>query len=335
MRTAVFAVTGRGRDTAKRISEYLEADYYDFSVGLVKKLFHEYDALVFIMALGIVVRTIASEIGNKRSDPLVVAVDEAGMYVISVLCGHRGANDLAREIANRTGGVPVVTTGTDVMGKLSAEEVAMKMGLEIDYESDVKVVNAAIAGDKKVGIYVDPNIHGADGLLHRIHLLGFIPQPSSDEPDVLMVITNRKCFTTHVPAAIMRPRNLIVGLGAKKGVDSARVLKAIRKSFEGLDLSMKSIRALATADFKVREKGFIDAAMELGVPLLAVRAKEIRENEGRFISSEAVRAKFGVGAVCEPCAILAGEDARLVMRKTRYNGVTVAIAEERVWVNST
>ena len=61
--------------------------------------------LVFIMAAGIVVRTIAPLLTDKRTDPAVVVLDELGAHVVSLLSGHLGgANALAAEIARLTGG---------------------------------------------------------------------------------------------------------------------------------------------------------------------------------------------------------------------------------------
>lgn len=335
MKIAVFSVTNRGAATALRICEALKADYYDdFSKELVMRLYHEYDALVFVMALGIVVRSIASEIGDKKDDPLVIAVDEAGSHVISVLSGHRGANELAREIASRIGGVPVVTTASDVQGKACVEKMARDMGLALDYESDVKGVNAAIVNDKRVGILVDPELSGREGFLHRVHLFGMPIANSPDGYDALVVVTNKEQLSPDVPTAILRPKNLIVGLGARRGIESAKVLRAVEKSLKEANLSAESIRAFATADFKSGEKGLLDAAAELQVQLLAVSSSEIKKNEGRFATSQVVRARVGVGAVCEPSAVIAGRNAKLVLSKRRYDGVTVAIAEEARWENS-
>ncbi|MDI6760595.1 MAG: hypothetical protein QMD05_07180, partial [Candidatus Brocadiaceae bacterium] len=61
------------------------------SIGqLTKDIFHKYDGLIFIMALGIVIRAVAPHIKDKHSDPAVVVVDDVGRFVISALSGHEG-----------------------------------------------------------------------------------------------------------------------------------------------------------------------------------------------------------------------------------------------------
>ena len=53
------------------------------------------------MASGIVVRTIAPLIKNKKTDPAVVVLDEKGEFAVSLLSGHvGGANNIAKQIAD-------------------------------------------------------------------------------------------------------------------------------------------------------------------------------------------------------------------------------------------
>ncbi len=80
----------------------------------IKKIFDEYDGLIFIAALGIVVRLVSPFVKNKIGDPAVICVDTAGRSAISVLSGHEGeANNLAYLTAGYLGAQPVITTGTE------------------------------------------------------------------------------------------------------------------------------------------------------------------------------------------------------------------------------
>ena len=76
-------------------------------------------AIIGVMASGILVRSIAPWVRSKHSDPAVVAVDDAARFSISLLSGHEGkANRLAETIAEITGAVPVITTGTEASRRL-------------------------------------------------------------------------------------------------------------------------------------------------------------------------------------------------------------------------
>ncbi|MBU0567712.1 cobalamin biosynthesis protein [bacterium] len=115
MDTGIFYITNNGLELAKRLKGlYPDAALSKFKAKKVSELWGEGKTFIFIMATGIVVRTIAPLIKDKRIDPAVVVLDEKGEYAISLLSGHLGgANRLAKEIANFLGARPVITTASD------------------------------------------------------------------------------------------------------------------------------------------------------------------------------------------------------------------------------
>jgi cobalt-precorrin 5A hydrolase len=110
---AVLALTANGVALALRLAQALGcctvhvprrhgfalamgAEPFDRLRDRVSELWKDHGALVFIMATGIVVRSIAPLLRHKSRDPAVVVVDEKGRFVISLLSGHLGgANRLA------------------------------------------------------------------------------------------------------------------------------------------------------------------------------------------------------------------------------------------------
>ena len=97
-----------------------------------KEAFLRDDALIFVGACGIAVRSIAPYVRDKFQDPAVVCVDEAGQFVIPLLSGHvGGANRLAEMVASGIGAVPVVTTATDVEKKIAVDVFAKDHGFVI------------------------------------------------------------------------------------------------------------------------------------------------------------------------------------------------------------
>lgn len=80
----------------------------------VGALWADHAAIVGVMASGILVRSIAPHVASKLTDPAVVAIDDAGRFSIALLSGHEGgANALAEDVAELSGALPVVTTGTE------------------------------------------------------------------------------------------------------------------------------------------------------------------------------------------------------------------------------
>jgi cobalt-precorrin 5A hydrolase len=134
---AIVAITRRGAETAVRIKDALGrlelacmvfaprkydvkgAVPLDKKLGdFIKEIFSSVDAVVAVMAAGIIIRAVAPSLEVKSVNPAVLGVDASGRFVVSLLSGHYGrANELTRLIAEGIGAVPVITTESDVKGK--------------------------------------------------------------------------------------------------------------------------------------------------------------------------------------------------------------------------
>ena len=92
-KTGIIQISEAGGQIADALKQRLAADI--ISRSSIGAHWHDYDAFVFIGAMGICVRTIAPYIEDKHTDPAVVCIDSLGRHIISVLSGHiGGANDL-------------------------------------------------------------------------------------------------------------------------------------------------------------------------------------------------------------------------------------------------
>jgi cobalt-precorrin 5A hydrolase len=351
MKLAVVAITRQGSELAGTAAMGLRAAGYEAHLlltddyagsmesavplagslaELVGGLFEAYDGLVMIMALGIVMRVLAPHIRDKRTDPAVVVLDERGGFVISALSGHLGgANDLARELAGIIGAVPVITTATDVQGLGAVDVLARDYNMALEPFEAVRGVNAALVNGGRVGLYSEfplPEMPRGFVLLEEMEL------QSGISLDWRVLITGRNLPPQGGRTLLLRPRNLVVGMGCRRGAGAGEILQAIRDSFKILDKSLLCIKALATVDLKAGEPGLKMAAVNLGVPLLAYDREDIKkifDAGGTDLTfSPLVQQKIGVGGVCEPVALLACPRGRLIMNKTKYPGITVAVVEE-------
>ena len=103
----------------------------------------QFDAFVFIGAMGICVRTIAPLIKDKHEDPAVVCVDSLGKNAIAVLSGHvGGANDLTRDIASTIGARKVITTQSDNAGLWALDTFEQRFDWPV--ASDIDDMNQCI-----------------------------------------------------------------------------------------------------------------------------------------------------------------------------------------------
>lgn len=348
MRIAVIALTRSGSRLALSIGVNLKAHVYikdsffepklmDEEVvfpimgslaELVRVIFSKYDSLVFIMACGIVVRALAPLIRTKTTDPAVLVMDEKGRHVISLLSGHiGGANRLAEAIAAITGGTAVITTATDINEAIAFDIFAVENDCAIENIDALKYISAELVNGGKVGFFTDCTIQG-DLPGNIVHF----PESGLEAPGNLqyrVALTNKTGLKIQGERVlVLRPRNLVLGIGCKRGTPKEHIELAVMDFTERNSYSALSLKCMTTIDLKADEVGLAEFCKEQGIPLRIIPRKEIEAVESRFISSDFVKDKVGVASVAEPCAVLAAAGGRLISGKTVYKGITLALAEE-------
>lgn len=349
MRLAIISVTAAGAKLAARLKAGLggtaelyaragrdgagTAAGYDCLGALVAELFSRYDGLVFIMAAGIVVRVIAPHVRDKRSDPAVVVLDEAGEHAISLLSGHiGGANELARLAAAAVGARPVITTATDVGGKPAADILAVRLKAAIEPFAMLKTVNAAIAAGEKVAFFLDRSLPRHADYAAGAADYGISPADMGELAaggyDAAVVITD-KLLPVAKPHVFLRPGALAAGVGCRRGATSAEILAALDAACRTAGRSARSVAVIGTTAAKADEAGLAEAARRLAAGLEIYnndKLQKIIEKHG-LKTSAFVQDRIGVGSVCEPAALIAGRADSLLLTRTVYGRVTVAIAE--------
>lgn len=166
MQVRIISFTDRGQQLAESLADRLCGTATrcgrDCSLSeWVRDAFDSADALIYVGAVGICVRTIAPYIKSKTRDPAVVVIDETGRYVIPVLSGHLGgANDLARRIARLTGAEPVITTATDLAHAFSVDAWARIQGCVVENPGRIKYVSSKILSGDDIVIVSDFPISG-------------------------------------------------------------------------------------------------------------------------------------------------------------------------------
>ena len=136
MKLAIVAITDGGRALAEKLVSAITGATLltnDKRVSATTaENWHRFDGFIFIMAAGIVVRTIAPLVQHKHHDPCVVVMDEKGRHVISLLSGHiGGGNQLAHSLASLTGGQAVITTASDTLNLVPLDLWASRQNLHI------------------------------------------------------------------------------------------------------------------------------------------------------------------------------------------------------------
>ena len=324
-KAAILYFTERGEATANRIEAAIRSDY-EISMHrprggekqVVEPLFPVVDAIIFVGACGIAVRAIAPFVKNKLTDPGVIVVDELGLQAISLLSGHiGGANELTRRIAASIGAIPVITTATDINRRFTADEWAKNNGLAIASMQAAKRFAAEILR-RDVPVCSDFPIEGRlSGGLFR-----------GDKGSIGLVVSCRKRNVFDDPLVLI-PKILHLGIGCRRGTAKEKIRAAVLQVLEENGVYMKAIASVSSIDVKQNEAGLLEFCRAWNLPVRFYTAEELMNVQGEFTPSDFVKSTVGVDNVCERSAMrAAGENAKLIVKKTCAGGVTVALAQE-------
>ncbi len=125
-------------------------------------------------------------------------------------------------------------------------------------------------------------------------------------------------------------KDIIIGIGCKADVASGAVKDAILSALQICHIPLERVRLAATIEERAGVPGLAGCVRELGIPLKVISKDEISTCGKEFSRSEFVKEKIGIWGVCEPAALLAGRNTRLILKKQKSQGVTIAVAQENL-----
>jgi cobalt-precorrin 5A hydrolase len=296
----------------------------------VTGLFENHRLLIFITATAVAVRAIAPCLKSKAKDPAVIVIDEQANFAISLLSGHLGgANEETEKIARFLGAQPVITTATDNQGITAFDDLARKLGWQIDNLPDLKKISAALLEEREILLYSDHPF--TLPLKGNIKIAGN-PEQLKDAVNGYVLVSSQQVpldFLPGYPHITLRPRVIAAGMGCRRGIPAEAIIKAVESAFSEAGLSIASLACLASGEFKADEEGLIETAKHFGVELKIFTREAITANLGDSQLSDFVQDQVGVGAVAEPCARLGSNGGELVLPTIRNNGITIALAHTK------
>lgn len=322
MKIGIVAITAGGKKLAGELAGKLEgARLLDPPGGqkiaeTLAAAWQSSDALVCIMAAGIVVRAIAPLLRDKLHDPCVVVMDEKGRHAISLLGGHLGGgNALAGRIARLTGGEAVITTASDTQGLVALDLWAKEQQLVADRQT-LTAAAAVLVNHGELRLYAEVAVHSLPP--------GIIP---ADEALADAIVSSSTRFAAS--AFLFRPRNLVVGIGCNRGTPVGEFEEALNELFAELQLSRDSIRNLASIDQKNDEPGLLQFATNNHWRIDFFTGEQINSlsNLTNLDISQAALKAVGAIGVAEPSALLGAQNTLLLSRKRKWKNVTMAVAE--------
>lgn len=318
MKPVVFALTPVGLQTAERVAAAIGGEvhvkHFGDTASLLRRFFGENRPIIGVCAAGILIRILAPLLSDKQEEPPVIAVAEDGASIVPLLGGHRGANELARRIAEALGGHAAITTAGDSRFRVALD--APPEGWTLANPEHAKPVMASLLAGASA------RIDGDAEWLKRSQL------PLSDDATIRLVATTRD-LAGDPATLIYHPRRLVVGIGCERNAEPADAIALVKRSLGEAGLAAASVALVASIDLKADEPAVLAAAESFGVPARFFTAAELETETPRLRTpSEAVFREVGCHGVAEAAALAAaGAQANLVVAKRKSARVTCAIAE--------
>ena len=337
MRTAVYCVSKNGYETCLKVKENVYNNLHIYVSGrvanllnlenennedlivinervpiLLEKTFNKYDLHIFVAATGAVVRIIEGKFKSKDTDPAVITIDDHANFVISLLSGHLGgANEECKKIANGVGAIPVITTASDVGGKIAVDTLSQKIKAKLNDLDGAKRVTSLIVNGENVSLHLPKNI-----VNHDENSAGAI------------IVSNRK----NIEISKIIPQNIFIGIGCKRGVSKEHIIEKLKYAMDKQNLELSAIKMAGSAWVKSDETGLLEAMKELDIPIKFFEKEEILKLEDLIEEkSEYVKKTIGVYGVSEPCAFLASSGkGTFLAKKIKLDGMTLSIFEEEI-----
>lgn len=231
----------------------------DSYTGFFAEHFSDFDAIIFIGAMGICVRTIVPYIQNKYEDPAVICVDSTGKYVIPVLSGHiGGANDLSRRIASIVGGEAIITTQSDNEELWALDTLASRYGWQSAASpSHMNQCIHLFVQKQPTALLLEVKDRGTGYLEETLpgHVRVFYHFSEIPLPEVELIIAVTPYFydAGEIPMLTFYPQVLHLGIGCRKGSNPDGIVDFIEQKIKKQGLSPLALASVGTIELKKDE----------------------------------------------------------------------------------
>ena len=294
----IYGLADRTSDTNITFSNFGET---------LRELFATETPIIGICAAGILIRTLASLLSDKRAEPPVLAVAEDGSAVVPLLGGLHGVNDLAREIATALGVQPAITTTGDIRFRTAL--LSPPQGYYLANPEDAKTFISNLLAGAKV------RLEGKASWLSESNL------PIAPNAKLTICVTEKAIIPTP-DCLVYHPQILAISLTNLSNIEPELAVSCVQQLLAKTNLAAASIA------------GFFALKYEMGNPLLAA-VSEYFQVPVRFLNlSELVESdsiEFSENQAAQIALIAAGANSQLVKHNcTLAFDCAIALATEPI-----
>ena len=335
MKIAIIQISEEGKHIARMILSQVYAQKNEgeiISRANVGKRWKDFDAFVFIGAMGICVRTIAPYIEDKHKDPAVVCVDSMGLNAISVLSGHvGGANNLTRDIAAMIGAREVITTQSDNAGLWALDTFEARFDWPV--ASDIDDMNDCIfafVNREPTALLLEARDEGTDYLeATKPDHVTIINDISEADPRKYKLVIIVSPYIRNAPYGMLElhfvPMVGTVGFGlAHHPEDYESIYDEIDEAFAERGI-LPCSHKYCTIDVKEDEEFCAMLEDEYDEEVTFFTAEELAAVDVPN-PSDTVARHVGTPSVCEAAAILGSNHGKLIVPKIKGKNWTAALA---------
>ena len=332
---AIIQINEAGKDIAQELKRQLNATIIKRSEAGVR--WKDFDAFIFIGAMGICVRTIAPLIKDKHEDPAVVCVDTLGLNVISVLSGHiGGANELTSTVAGILGANPVITTQSDNAGLWALDTLGKRFDWSMPDKDNMNDCIFAFVNRRPTALLLEVRDPGTEymekSLPDHVTLIDDISQADPKRFKLFIMVTP---FMHDVPQGMLTlhfvPMVGTIGFGLAHHPDD---YEDIFEQMEAAFLAQKVFPCACnycTIDVKADEPFVKLIQKKYNIHLSFFTAEELAAVHVPH-PSEVVEKHVGTPSVCEAAAILGSNHGQLIVEKLKGRNWTAALAIDRKYL---
>ncbi len=317
MRVLVLILGERARPLAERIAAATDSNVTLAAPGEVRReiqaAFRQGRPIIGVCASAILIRSLSPLLADKHEEPPVIAISENGRSIVPLLGGHRGANRIARDLAELVGGHAAITTASDLSLGLALDEPprGWRMATNPDFR---RFVSARLNGEpcRLIG----------DAPWLRAGGIEFVEE-AHDE----IIITYEALQPSAHRLVYHQPR-LALGIGCERNAPAENIRTLVHSILDGHGLSSLAIAGVFSIDIKAAEPAIHDLAAELRVPARFFTNVELEAEKERLQTpSDLVFTETGCHGVAEGAALrAAGPEAQLLVAKRIGQRCTCAIA---------
>ncbi len=273
--------------------------------------------IIAICSIPIIIRSLNAEQPEKHDGSPIIVLSPDGKYVIPLLDTHAGANKLAIKLSEILKAVPIITTQSDAILGIAPDDPPN--GFVLNPDCNYKAFISELLESRKVKSM--PKCSWLKNSKIKI----------SKSSNLEIKFSISSSFKPNQRLLIYHPQKLIIGVGTISGASFEKLKELVMETLGKKDLSIHSVKAIASIDLKRNEYAINKLGEYLNKPVIHFKASELDSIKDRLSSaSEYVFRTVGSHSVAEAAALLAaGKSSKLIIEKNKSSEATCAIAYSR------